>query len=157
VGGRDAAQDLVQDAFIRLYRKWNDEWLPGPKIASWLYRVVHNCAVDHLRSETRRQALHQRQAVEDEAAASAGPGSVGGPSEAAERASRAMGRLSLRERQLVSLKVYEEKSYKEISEITGLSVGNVGFILHHAMRKMASLLRMRDRDRAGPGEGEMQS
>ena len=49
--------------------------------------------------------------------------------------------MSLREQQLVILKVYEEMSYKEISEITDLTVSNVGYILHHAMRKMADALK----------------
>ena len=43
--------------------------------------------------------------------------------------------------QFTKLKVYEEKSYKEIGEITGLSTGNVGYILHHAMKKLAKELR----------------
>jgi DNA-directed RNA polymerase specialized sigma24 family protein len=42
---------------------------------------------------------------------------------------------------MVILKVYEEKSYKEISEITGLSVSNVGYILHFAMKKLAEELK----------------
>jgi RNA polymerase sigma-70 factor (ECF subfamily) len=41
---------------------------------------------------------------------------------------------------LVTLKVYEEKSYKEIAELTGLGIGNVGFILHGAMKKLAGHL-----------------
>lgn len=49
--------------------------------------------------------------------------------------------LNHREQQLVILKVYEEKSYREISGITGLTVGNVGYILHHAMKKLARHLR----------------
>jgi RNA polymerase sigma-70 factor (ECF subfamily) len=57
------------------------------------------------------------------------------------RARSALRSLSPREQQLVILKVYEEKSYREISEITGLTSGNVGYILHHAMRKMAQLLK----------------
>ena len=43
-------------------------------------------------------------------------------------------------RALIVLKVYEERSYKEIAEIAGLSVGNVGFILHTAMKKLAAVL-----------------
>ena len=52
--------------------------------------------------------------------------------------------MSERERQLVILKVYEEKSYNEISEITGLTSSNVGYILHHAMKTLAAILRKSD-------------
>ena len=49
-------------------------------------------------------------------------------------------RLSDKEREVVLLKVYEEMSYKEISVATGLSETNVGFILHSAMKKLATSL-----------------
>ncbi len=137
----DVAQDIVQNTFVRLYRCWSDPLAPSPQVSAWLYRVAHNCAVDHLRDETRRTALHQRHAREcpEHAAPDRGAGSR--LSEAGERAAAALDVLPLRERELVVLKVYEERSYKEISEITGLSVGNVGYILHHAMKRLAEELR----------------
>lgn len=136
----NAAEDVVQDTFIRLFRKWNGGLEPSPMLSSWLYRVAHNCAVDHLRRETRRRDLHLRQAEETDETVEpdGGPGRPIG--EAAERAAAALKKLDMRERQLVVLKVYEEKSYREIGDITGLTVGHVGYILHHAMKKMAAEL-----------------
>lgn len=137
----DAVQDVVQNTFIRMLHNWQGEWAPGPELSSWLYRVAHNCAVDYLRRETRLQRLHLRHAAERSATeVSAVPGQSA-VSEGAERAATALRTLSLREQQLVILKVYEEKSYKEISRITGLTVTNVGYILHHAMKKMAQELQ----------------
>ena len=66
---------------------------------------------------------------------------LSGHGEQARRVEIALRTLSAREQQLVILKVYEEKTYKEISEITGLSAGNVGYILHHAMKKMSQVLK----------------
>jgi RNA polymerase sigma-70 factor (ECF subfamily) len=136
----DAAQDVVQNTFIRLFRKWRDPLVPSPALSSWLYRVAHNCAVDLVRRKSRRDALHRKQAAERPAAAPPDRGRAFRVSDAAARAAEALHVLSLRERQLVLLKVYEEKSYREISEITGLSTGNVGYILHHAMKKLAAEL-----------------
>jgi RNA polymerase sigma factor (sigma-70 family) len=140
-GASDASQDIVQNTFIRLYRRWEDAMAPSNQMSSWLYRVAHNCAVDHVRNESRRRLLHLRHA--DEQPVSVGPdrGREFRISEAAECAAAALTALSLRERQLVILKVYEEKSYREISEITGLTVSNVGYILHHAMKKLAAELQ----------------
>ena len=45
--------------------------------------------------------------------------------------------LDTRSRELVRLKFNEGLSYKEIAERTGLSIGNVGYILHHAMKTIA--------------------
>ena len=57
-----AAQDVVQDTFIKLLKNWKDEIAPSPQLSSWLYRVAHNCAVDYLRKESRRRVLHRQQA-----------------------------------------------------------------------------------------------
>jgi len=138
---RDAAQDVVQNAFIKLFRRWKDELKPSPQVSSWLYRVAHNGAVDYLRKENRRRALHQRHARDRLDFAPADRGDAFRISEDAHRAVKALHNLSLREQQLVVLKVYEEKSYREIAEIAGLTVSNVGYILHHAMKKMATALK----------------
>ena len=48
--------------------------------------------------------------------------------------------LDPRSRELIHLKFNEELSYKEISARTGLSIGNVGYILHHALKAIADEL-----------------
>jgi RNA polymerase sigma factor (sigma-70 family) len=136
-----AAQDIVQDTFIRLFKRWAEPWVPSPQLASWLYRVAHNCAVDYVRKESRKRLLHQREALEKSDPQPPKRGTGIEISERAELAASALQTLSLREQQLVVLKVYEEKSYKEISEIAGLTTSNVGYILHHAMKKMAAVMR----------------
>lgn len=141
VHDHDAAQDVVQDTFIKLFKNWKDELRPSSRISSWLYRVSHNCAVDCLRKETRLHLLHRRHAEEHWHFIPPDRGKDFRISDEAKKAAAALHMLSLREQQLVVLKVYEEKSYREISEITGLTVGNVGYILHHAMKKMATELK----------------
>ena len=136
----DGAQDVVQDSFIRLLHRWKGEMVPDAQMSTWLYRVVHNCAVDHVRKIARRSLLHRRAAAEQKQVVDPDLGADSRVSERAARAAAALQMLDLRERQLVILKVYEEKSYKEISAITGLSTGNVGYILHHAMCKLARKL-----------------
>ncbi|MCX8109354.1 MAG: sigma-70 family RNA polymerase sigma factor, partial [Verrucomicrobiae bacterium] len=48
--------------------------------------------------------------------------------------------LDARSRELIMLKFYEGLSYKEISERTGLTVGHVGYLLHHALKLLATEL-----------------
>ncbi len=131
----DAAQDVVQVAFLRLFQNWKEDFTPCPKISNWLYRVTHNCAVDFIRKESRRSELHKAHAEEN-------PGTAkfvfGGHTD---KILKALAVLDIREKQLVLLKVFDEKSYKEISEITGLTVTNVGYILHNSMKKMAAQLK----------------
>jgi len=141
VNSEDVAQDVVQDSFIRLFRKWKDKLEPGPQVSSWLYRVAHNRAVDHIRKQSRRSELHKRHAVEQPDFIEPNRGAGFSIGDRAVRAAAALKTLSERDQQLVMLKVYEEKSYKEISEITGLTTSNVGYILHYAMKKLAVALK----------------
>lgn len=147
-GNASSAEDIVQETLVRLARSWHGDLEPSPQLQGWLYRVAHNEAIDHVRRESRLRLLHRRHAEEqgelfdrDHAREDVDP--AAGRAAAAEKALRS---LSDRERELVALKVYERKSYKEISAITGLTVGNVGYILHNAMKKLA--------DKLARGEGE---
>lgn len=130
-----AAQDVVQDVFIRLFEKWRNGLQPSTHLRNWLYRVTHNEAVDHIRRESRRQALHEKVALEYADAETAGAD----PAE--ERRVRVLAelrRLHPREQQVVLLRLEEGLSYAQIAEITGRSEGNVGNILHHAIIKLSS-------------------
>lgn len=137
MGSASYAEDVVQNTFLKFTRKWRKPFEVSPDASRWLYRVARNEALDHMRAESRRRRLHAEHGGEAMAQPTV-PSAA--PSDKARSASDALGRLSDRERELVVLKVYEEKSYKEIAEITGLSVGNVGYILHNAMRKLAAIL-----------------
>ncbi len=141
VNSEDIAQDVVQDSFIRLFRKWKDILEPGPKISSWLYRVAHNRAVDHIRKQSRKSELHKRHAIEQPEFIAPNRGDAFRIGDKAAMAAIALNTLNERERQLVILKVYEEKSYKEISEIMGITSSNVGYILHHTLKKLAKVLK----------------
>lgn len=140
VSNSDTAQDIVQNTFIKLSLHWNADPNRSPaELSAWLYRVTHNLAVDHIRREARRSFFMSRHAVESEQ--DTGDIMTALPvSDSAEQAAALLKSLSLREQQVVTLKVYEERSYREIAQITGLSEGNVGYILHHAMQKLALAL-----------------
>ena len=132
-----AAEDLVQETFLKLLRRWKGTLEPAPGLLAWLYRVLHNEAIDHLRRESRRRRLHRQNAEETPSDTPPDRGFGTRVPERARIAGEALAILTPRERNLVVLKVFEERSYREIAELTGLRPGNIGFILHHAMRKLA--------------------
>lgn len=138
----DTAQDVVQNAFIKLFRSWDGELETSPRLRAWLYRVTHNEAVDHIRRESRLRRLHEEQASEAEIVTP--PVSASQVADAAERralVTRFIAKLKPREQQVVLLRLEEGLSYREISEVTGRSEGNVGNILHHAVRSLSDHLR----------------
>lgn len=136
----DTARDIVQEAFIKYLRHRQTRDTSIDNVSAWLYRVTHNLALDHIRKHKRVSELgedHERLLSSDEA----DPAQIADRREATGVAWQCLDILSDRERQIVLLKVMEERSYKEIAEVMGLSTTNVGFILHTAMKKLAKALK----------------
>ena len=138
------AEDIVQNAFLKCVVHWKGPMEPSGEPLAWLYRVVRNEAFDHLRRERRRVRLFSPRNREDLPPTFDPPApEAPAPPDAAVEAVEALASLDDRERELVTLKIYEERTYAEIADIAGLTPGNVGFILHGAMRKLARLIQKR--------------
>lgn len=133
------AQDVVQNVFIRFFRNW-DTAEPPDNLRAWLYRATHNEAVDHIRRESRRRELHEREGEERQREETPGGAATMTPEEKRERVLELLCRLDPREQQVILLRLDQGLSYEEISRVTGRSEGNVGNILHHAVKKLSRLL-----------------
>lgn len=139
-GTREVAEDTVQEAFMRLHAQFED--VREPK--KWLYRTVHNLALNHRRDSGKIISLDLKQGGATEADETADPQPL--PDEQIARLEGiGLVRLSLetldeRSRELVRLKFNEGMSYKEISGRTGLTVSHVGYLLHHAIKAIADEL-----------------
>jgi RNA polymerase sigma-70 factor (ECF subfamily) len=135
------AQDVVQNVFVKLFQGWKKGTQPSSHLRGWLFRATHNEAVDHIRRESRLRVLHEKQAGEDPVACTNSVDCE--PSVEERRASvlEHLQRLHPREQQIVVLRLEQGMSYAEISEITGRSAGNVGNILHHAVKKLTESLK----------------
>jgi RNA polymerase sigma-70 factor (ECF subfamily) len=135
----EMAQDLVQEAFLRLHERFDT--VRQPK--SWLFRTVHNLALNQQRNSAKIVPLANTAGRADSRAfepADAAPA----PDDECDRWERidqvraSLRRLDQRSQELIQLKFNDELSYKEISVRTGLTVGNVGYILHHALKALAA-------------------
>jgi RNA polymerase sigma-70 factor (ECF subfamily) len=142
-GELGAAEDCVQDAFMKLQAQFKEVREPR----RWLYRTVHNLALNHRRSAGKIVALELKTGDGD------APPIINDPADPLplpdEQIVRSEGiglvRLTLetldeRSRELIRLKFNENLSYKEISDRTGLKTGHVGYLLHHALKTMADEL-----------------
>ena len=132
-----AARDVVQNAFIKLFKLWKPGLQPSDTLRGWLYRVTHNEAIDYLRRERRISLLHFKHSEE---APPADPPSET-RSEQLEAVLAGVRKLDPTERQVLLLRLQEGLSYRDISRITGRTEGNVGCILHHAVKKLSRLVR----------------
>lgn len=139
----DVAQDVVQETFLRVARD-PKRLLSVESCHNWLLRVARNIGMDHLRKLTRvrRHAPHvATQAASVAAERQRDETSTLEREEERARVRAEIQKLQPRHRELLLLKVQEGKTYREISEITGLSVTYVGYLLHHAMKSLAHRLR----------------
>ena len=143
------AQDVVQETFFRVARypkRILSATGAGAVERNWLLKVVRDLSIDNL----RRRAVERKAASLLRAAAAAAGQVAPSAEEGAERGERsaqvraAIERLTPRLRELMILKVREQKSYKEIAQITGLSVTNVGFVLYQAMQALEKELTAQD-------------
>ena len=133
VGQRMVAEELVQEAFLRLHQAWAG--VDNPR--GWLYRSLRNLALNHLRDRPREAQI-------DEESVASGDGTAGealGRSEAVGMVRLLLSELPEEDRRLIELKYREDLKYEDISRKTGLSVGNVGYRLHHALKGLADALR----------------
>ncbi len=131
------AEDVVQNVFIKLFKSWPTGTRPTGKIKAWLYRVTHNEAVDVIRRESRLKILHEKQAADAAVLCPDGRHGDGTDEERRTLVLRFLKKLHPREQQVVLLRLEEGLSYREISDVTGRTEGNVGNILHHAVRKLS--------------------
>jgi RNA polymerase sigma-70 factor (ECF subfamily) len=139
----EAAQDVVQETFLQVARHPR-RLLDVHSCHNWLLRVTRNIGVSRIRKEARlrkhTEALRERtrlQAAEKAPSASR----ILEAEELRATVRSEINRLNPRYREVLLLKVQEEKSYREIAEITGLTVTNVGYLLHQAMKQLSSRLR----------------
>lgn len=133
-GDLERARDCVQDVFLALCNQ------PQAAIAShleaWLFKTCRNRAIDFQRRRTHMVS----------SATDFGLDSVSDPDcdlqasqarhEQQDAVLAAVAQLPEREQELLTLRLTHELSYKQIAEVTGLSVSNVGYLLHQAIAKL---------------------
>jgi RNA polymerase sigma-70 factor (ECF subfamily) len=137
LGDVEAARDAVQDTFLKLYKQ--PQGSIGPGLKSWLFTVCRNRCFDMLRKNRwfSDADVADLNAVDERAA---DPGEAAVSEEALNDVARFLERLPRNQQEVVRLKFGQGLSYKEISQITGLSVSNVGFLLHVALKRLRKLL-----------------
>jgi RNA polymerase sigma-70 factor (ECF subfamily) len=142
VGDYDAALDLTQDVFIRVYNslaRYRSEF----KFSTWIYKIAHNAAIDHLRRSAAREQALTDGTGEERAEVVERRLSPEQESERNERCSEiemVVQSLPHAYRELIVLRHSNDLSYDEIAEVTGLPLGTVKNRLFRARESMRDLL-----------------
>jgi RNA polymerase sigma-70 factor (ECF subfamily) len=122
----NAAEDVVQEAFTRLFRV--EPSGPDVPLAPFLFTVVRNLAVDALRRDGARERAHADLASR--------PGSSEPDSEFAEL----LDLLPVEQREVVFLKLHTGLTFAEIAEVTGQKLPSVASRYRYALEKLSGAL-----------------
>ncbi|MBL8812761.1 MAG: sigma-70 family RNA polymerase sigma factor [Planctomycetaceae bacterium] len=135
---RAVAEEIVQEVFLQLHERWKD--VDAPR--AWLYRSVRNRAFNYLRD-------HQREVLGEAGDETPAVATEDDPPEAAIVHMEALSalrqfveELDEDDQELLKLKYFSDLKYRDISQKTGLNIGNVGYRLHHILKGLAARLRL---------------
>ncbi|MGB9182085.1 MAG: sigma-70 family RNA polymerase sigma factor [Pyrinomonadaceae bacterium] len=129
VGDYESALDLTQEVFIKIYGSLA-RYRPEFKFSTWIYKIAHNAAVDHLRrSSTREQSLTaESDGVQYDLPIESGrltPEQESIREERREEIERVVRQLPSAYKELILLRHAHDMSYDEIAEVMGLPLGTV--------------------------------
>jgi RNA polymerase sigma-70 factor (ECF subfamily) len=153
VGTREDAEELAQEAFLRLHRSLPD-FRGDSLIGTWLYRTTTRLAIDFLRRERiKRKVFFFRQdndspdPVELASDSRQTPGEIFQTQEAMRSLRKNLQNLSSRQQVVFMLRHYEGLALKEIAEHLGLETGTVKAHLHRAVTQLRKdLVEFREGD-----------
>lgn len=131
--------DLYQDILVQLWRSL-PSFAGDSRPDTWLYRVALNTALSHRRKRvTRRAARNEEGDAPLWATVSPAPDRVLEEKERLARLHRAIRRLDELDRALVTMYL-DERSYREMAEVLGISESNVGVKLHRIRKRLEAWL-----------------
>ena len=139
---REAAHDIVQESFLRVWRHL-DEFDGRASFGTWIYRIVANLAIDHHRRNERSLASVSLDDCEESqlpCADDADPCAVAQEREYEARVSEAIGMLTPAHRNVLIARG-EGKPYVKIAQEQGIPVGTVMSRVFHARRAYAEVMR----------------
>jgi RNA polymerase sigma-70 factor (ECF subfamily) len=148
LGGIDhEAEDIVQEAFVRLHRQVTGHGSDSVKhLTTWLFRVTHNLTIDMLRQRSKRRRLPKTTvdpSVLSEETAADELDALGEVlrQEARQVALRELAQLDEQQRQVVLLKVIQGMTLRQVAKVVGISVSLVNYRLNQGLKELAQRLK----------------
>lgn len=136
---KEAALDITQDVFIKVYENLASVDLDRP-IQPWIYRIAHNEAANYLRSISRKKESYLES---DQWDSFAGESEVDPIEEEDTREAviKTLDKLEPKYREVLVLYYFEDKSYKEIADMTDSSTNTVGTLISRGKKQLEKALQ----------------
>ena len=141
-GNEADADDLVQEAFLRAYRKL-DRFDGRSQFSTWLYRITVNCGMDLMRKKSRRQAraaMDDGVVLDSVATEDPRPDRLALSGEIGRAVQGVLGTLSPMERSAFVLRHFEGRSIAEIGGLLGARSGATKHAIFRAVKKLRAAL-----------------
>jgi len=148
-GSHEDARDLAQDAFIRCYHSL-ENFRGECSFRTWLHRIVVNLGLNELKSPRVRRRAEMPEGLMDRLPAGGDGADPAADLERARRSERlkaAIDRLPPKQKQTLTLKVYGELKYEEISKVMRCPVGTAKANFYHAVKRLRELMGDEERER----------
>jgi RNA polymerase sigma-70 factor (ECF subfamily) len=142
VGRRDLAEELTQETFVRAYKNLK-ALRDDTKLSTWLFGIAKNVARESLRYKHRET---DRIGFDDDRVLELSDGKQPPDRELLDKELNgviqdALGALDEDKRLVFTLKIFQQRSYEEIAEITGFSIPKLKTDLHRARTEMRRRIR----------------
>ncbi len=144
LGNDAAAQDLVQDTFVKLWRSAERFDATRGKLETWVLLVARSLAFDSLRRRVRESRSLERIGTDPEVSGERGPEEAAATADMAGRARDAMAALSPGQRAALELAYFGGKTAAEVAELEGIPIGTAKTRIRTALLKLREALEDRD-------------
>ncbi len=145
INDTDDAKDITQDIFIKVLNTLN-KFDGRSSFKTWLYRISVNESINVLRKKKIRQFFSLSNTDDDENETqykdeSPNPEQIFEETELYKQLMEALNKLPQKQKETFMFRYFDELTYEEISEITGVSVGALKANYFHAIKKLSGLLK----------------
>jgi RNA polymerase sigma-70 factor (ECF subfamily) len=136
VGDAAAAEDIFQETFVRVIRSIGD-YRPQAGLATWIFTIARNLALDHLRRRKRRREVPLNVIPMPRP----GPEAALQAAERSDKLRDAMARLAPKKREVLALRFFANMGYEEMAGLLGAPEGTLKFRVHEALRELSASLK----------------
>jgi RNA polymerase sigma-70 factor, ECF subfamily len=140
LGDRYAAEDISQEVFLRLYQAAPDFNMRG-KLSTWLFRVAYNLSMNEIKWRKRHRNLRESLHSSAQVSADQPAPDMMAVRELETIVTAALEQLPENQKAAMLLRVHEELSYAEISEVLSVSISSTESLIFRARTRLRQLLR----------------
>jgi len=142
------AEDLIQETFVKVIQKLKlGAYQEEGKFLPWVLRIAHNLVIDHFRKQAKHRLISERHSWSEDynifhriASEDANYVQQTTLEEVAEQLHVLMQHLPESQREMIYMRLFEERSFKEISETEGVSINTALGGMRYALLNLRKMI-----------------